>query len=358
MILGGYGSFGKRIASQLASKGHDLLIVGRNENKARDLVDSLNMTFNHSLSKALCFDINQGLDQAIEQTHPVVVIHTCGPFQGQDFKVLAACLKYKVDYIDLSDGREFIQGIRHYDQDAKDAGVTAITGASTVPALSSAVLAQFQEDGITTFDDVRYGISPGQKTDRGLATAQAVLSYIGRPIICDATKRHGWQDTYLQKYPEISSRLMGNCEVPDLDLLPEFFPISKLHFSAGMESKLLHMGIWVCSWLVRLGLPLKLSEHAKFWMKMSRLFDRFGSDDGGMHVVVKGRNKEGVLIKRRWFLVAKGGDGPFIPTVPAVILADKLAKKNTFTKGVLPCVGLISLQEYLNELSHLQVTTH
>ena len=358
MILGGYGAFGHRIAWQLAAKGHNLFIVGRNQVKANALADSLNMTYSRSNSQALCFDINQGLEKALEQHQPSVLIHTCGPFQGQDFEVFKACLKHRIHYIDLSDGREFIQRIRQHNQAAKDAGITAITGASTVPALSSAVLSQFQDDGMSTFDEVRYGISPGQKTDRGLATAQAVLSYVGRPIICNGKKRHGWQDTYLQKYPEIRNRLMGNCEVPDLDLLPEFYPVEQLHFSAGMESKLLHLGIWLCSWLVRFGVPLKLAKNAGFWMKMSRLFDRLGSDDGGMHVIAKGKNKQGESIERRWFIVAKGGDGPYIPTIPAVLLADKLAHNHNYTKGVLPCVGLISLEEYLGALSPLQVTTH
>lgn len=358
MILGGYGAFGQRIASQLAAKGHNLLIVGRNQVKADALANSLNMAYSHCNTQALCFDINHGLEQALKNHQPKVLIHTCGPFQGQNFDVLNACLKFKVDYIDLADGREFIKGIRQHDQAAKKAGITAITGASTVPGLSSAVLAQFQADGMCTFGEVRYGISPGQKTDRGLATAQAVLSYIGRPIITNGKKRYGWQDMYLQKYPEISNRLMGNCEVPDLDLLPEFYPITKLHFSAGMESKLLHLGIWLCSWLVRLGLPLNLAKHAGYWMKISRYFDFLGSDDGGMHVIAKGKNKKGKPIERQWFIVAKKGDGPYIPTVPAVLLADKLTQENSYTKGVLPCVGLISLKEYLNELSLLQVNTH
>lgn len=358
MILGGYGAFGKRIASQLADKGYDLLLVGRNKFKAESLANALQYPRPNISIKALCFDINHGLEDALKLHQPKVLIHTCGPFQGQDFDVLKACLKYRIHYIDLSDGRGFIQGIRQFNQAAKDAGITAITGASTVPALSSAVLAAFQADGMCTFDEVRYGISPGQKTDRGLATAQAVLSYVGRPIIYKNEKRYGWQDLHIQKYPEIKDRLMGNCEVPDLDLLPEFFPIKELCFSAGMESKLLHIGIWLISWLVRIGVPLKLSKHAGFWMKLSRYFDFLGSDDGGMHMIAKGKNKTGESIKRQWFIVAKSGDGPYIPTIPAVVLANNLAQGKSFTKGVLPCVKLITLQEYLNELSHLKVTTH
>jgi hypothetical protein len=48
--------------------------------------------------------------------------------------------------------------------------------------------------------------------------------------------RYGWQDLRLQKYPELGSRLMANCDVPDLDLLPDKYGIKKIRFSAGMES--------------------------------------------------------------------------------------------------------------------------
>ena len=87
-----------------------------------------------------------------------------------------------------------------------------------------------------------YGISPGQKTPRGLATVKAVLSYIGKPIkyLHENKIRYGWQNIYMQKYPILGNRWMGNCDIPDLDLFPKKFDIKSIKFSAGMENIILH----------------------------------------------------------------------------------------------------------------------
>ena len=39
-----------------------------------------------------------------------------------------------------------------------------------------------------------------------------------------------------------------------------------------------------------------------------------------------------------------------MPTIPAIILARKLCASSFDLKGVQPCVGLVSLEEYLSEL--------
>ncbi len=358
MILGAYGAFGQRIAQMLAAKGHPLILVGRNHKKANALQALLKRLHPHTPCKVMCFDANSTLDDALNRSQPQVLIHCCGPFQGQGHEVLKSCIRHQVHYIDLADGREFVKDIQQYHEQAVAADIMAVTGASTVPTLSSAVLSYFQSQGMVTFDEVKYGISPGQKTDRGLATAQAVLSYVGRPIRSEQGQVYGWQGIYLQKYPDLSSRLMGHCDVPDLDVLPQHYPIKKLMFSAGMESKVLHMGIWMCSWLVRLGMPLNLPKHAGFWMKLSRYFDVLGSSDGGMHVLAKGKDNQGQVLDLSWFIVAKNGDGPYIPCVPAVILADRIMRKEKPAKGVYPCVGLIGLKDYLAELSPFDVTTY
>lgn len=91
------------------------------------------------------------------------------------------------------------------------------------------------------------------------------MGYVGKPIKPFGDLKapiYGWQDLYMEKYPTLGYRLFGNCEVPDLDLFPKIYGINNIRFSAGMESKLLHLGIWFTSWLIRLGVPIKLINHA------------------------------------------------------------------------------------------------
>jgi len=148
---------------------------------------------------------------------------------------------------------------------------------------------------------------------------------------------------------------MANCDIPDLDLLPPRYGIKAIRFSAGLEPSLLHLGLWGFGWLVRLGLPLDLSRHAGTMLKASNLLNSFGSADGGMHMILRGRDKDGVQRELRWFIVAKDGDGPQIPCVPAILIAHALARGEEMTRGAYACVGLVSLEEYAWELRSYRI---
>ncbi len=356
MVLGGYGNFGKRISVALAEKGVDVLIAGRNGAKAQKLANEIGRN-----AQGLELDAMSSLNNALTQYRPDVVVNTVGPFQGQGYNIAHAAILNRVHYIDLADGRDFVCGINELDSLAKEAGVAVISGASTVPALSDAVLAEFSDD-FHSMDHLRYGISPGQGAERGLATTKAILSYVGKrlgtfPGIHPDV--FGWQDIHRQNYPELGNRWMANCEIPDLDLLPIRYGLQSIQFSAGMELGIVHLGLWGLSGLVRLGLPLHLPKFASPLLWASNLFNRFGSSDGGMHIVLQGTRagRPDEHIERSWFVVAKGGDGPHIPTVPAIVLAHRIASGEAVISGAYPCLGLLSLQDYLAELSDMQVKT-
>ena len=163
---------------------------------------------------------------------------------------------------------------------------------------------------------------------------------------------------YPQSYPEIGRRWMANCDVPDLDLFPTKYGIERIRFSAGMEFPIIHFGLWFLSWGVRLGLPIDLPRHASTLLKASNWFDVIGSADGGMHVILKGQDSSRRSVTKRWFIIARDGDGPYIPTIPAVVLAAKIISGAFARAGAMPCVGMITLQEYLDELAHLKIRTH
>ncbi len=366
MVLGGYGTFGKRIVQQLCQQNTTLIIAGRNRAKAQKLADKLSQNISAQASncviKIAIFDVHTELANALNKHQPKLIIHTCGPFQGQTTAVAQTCIKFGIHCIDLSDARDFVAQMLKLDQQAKAKKVMLITAASTVPTLSSAVIEHFMQTAhFAQFQNVKYGITPGQKTERGLATTKAVLSYIGKvikPGTNDDEIRYGWQNTYLQKYPEIGNRLMGNCEIPDRDLLQKYYPIDTLQFSAGMESKLFHLIIWLISWLVRLKIPLNLVKHARLLVKLGRKFDCLGSHDGGMHVAMQGTDKTGKQLTKTWFIIAKNADGPMIPTIPAVLMANKIVQKEYQQYGSKPCIGILTLEEYLNALKDYDVKTY
>lgn len=357
LILGGYGNFGNRIATALVKAGIAIIIAGRDQKKAENFAQELRKTYRKAEVEIAIFDVKIELENQLKNLKPAIVINTAGPFQNSDYSVAQTCINHAIHYIDLADGRDFVGEISTLDKSAKAKNVLVISGASTVPALSSAVLEKYKNK-FSEIDSLIFGISPGQKAHRGLATTQGILTYVGKPLkpCAGSTQtKYGWQDLYKIEYPTLGKRWMANCDIPDLDILPTRYGIKQINFSAGMESSFLHLGIWFCSWLVRLGLPLNLPQHADFLLKASHWFDCLGTANGGMHMIISGKDKNQKSQTIRWFIVAKNGDGPQIPTIPAIILTKKILANQITERGAMPCVAMVTLDEYIDELKGFEV---
>jgi hypothetical protein len=358
LILGGYGNFGSYIARSLASdQGIQLLIAGRSKEQACAFAASLDAA---NSVEAHSIDIESGFQLNLGELAPDMVIHTVGPFQGQGYAVADACIDCGCHYVDLADGREFVAGIGELDSKAKRANVSVVSGASSVPCLTAAIM----DEALPRFSaiqDVDYGISAAQQTNRGLATASSVLSYIGRPFTSLRNGRmkkvFGWQDLHSEHYPELGLRLFGNCDIPDLELFPHRYPtLRNIRFGAGHEIKLLHLATWLLSWGVRGRLLPPLNRHAERLLNWSFLFDPLGTSRSGFHMYLRGTDAGGRARVERTYIVARQGHGPFIPCMPAIILAKRFAAGELPQRGARPCLDLIDLDDFLSALQGLDVT--
>lgn len=346
VLIGAGGVFGSRIARRLA---HDprfaLILAGRQ----RDTLDALRRELGDDLVQVAVLDAAlPTLAADLVALRPQLVLHTAGPFQRQDYRVAEACLACGSDYIDLADGRDFVSGIGRLDARAKAAGRLLVSGASSVPALSAAVvdalLPRFEK-----LTRIEHAISPGNRTPRGDATVASILGYCGRPIRVWRDGRwqhaHGWMEGRRQVFP-FGRRRVGVCEVPDLELFPTRYPqVETVLFRAGLELPLLQGGTWCAAALVRLGLIRDLAAWAPALRRFSERFIRFGSDIGGMAVELGGVGVDGTPLRLRWWLDAAAGDGPQVPVTPAVVLAQRLADGLVDAKGAQPCMGLLTLDQ-------------
>jgi short subunit dehydrogenase-like uncharacterized protein len=172
LIIGGYGNFGSYIARSLKGEaGIRLLIGGRSVEKARAFATSLDAF--HS-AEGFTVDIDGDLAAAFARIAPDIVVHTTGPFQTQDHRVARACIAQGSHYLDLADARDFVVTIASLDTEAKAKGVLVVSGASSVPCLTAAVIDAYLP-AFEQLEAVDYGISAAQQTNRGLATTAAVL---------------------------------------------------------------------------------------------------------------------------------------------------------------------------------------
>lgn len=358
LVIGGYGFFGSRLVTRLARQdGLHVIVAGRSGIAARALVDLLQPASCAALSHLALDAMADDLAGLLIELDADLVIHTSGPFQGQDYRVARACATAGVHYVDLADGRDFVCDVETLQESAIANGVLLTSGASSVPALSTAVVDRLA----TGMESVRFidiGISPGNRTERGLSTVAAVLSYCGKPLVTGSRQpTFGWLGCYRHRYPApVGVRLLSPCDVPDLSLHPLRYSGSpSVRFGAGLELGFLHRGMNLLAWLARLGLVHNWAAHAGWLKHVADWFKQWGTDAGAMHVCVTGHDHLGVLRQRTWVLVAGSGSGPYVPTLAATALVRKLASGTLESTGARPCTGLLSLEDFARETEGLDI---
>jgi hypothetical protein len=75
-----------------------------------------------------------------------------------------------------------------------------------------------------------------------------------------------------------------------------------------------------------------------------------------MFVSLEGKDTAGAPLALTWHLLAARNHGPSIPCGAAIALARKLARGERLPVGATPCVGMLSVEEYLESLAGLDVT--
>lgn len=366
VVLGGYGNFGKRIVENLAGlEDITILIAGRNLNKSSALVERLKATSTANLAPFVIDIFSEDFKEQLAAISPFLVIHTSGPFQGQDYRVPKACIECGAHYIDLADDRRFVCDIDELDRQAKEKGVLIVTGASSVPGLSSAVVDSYQ-DHFSTIESIGLAIAPGNKAERGLATVEAILSYTGHPLNVFKEGRwqnvYGWMDSKVNDFGGfVGKRHLANVDVPDLELFPKRYNVSQqVSFQAGLEIPLLHLTMVGMAYLSKIGLVKNWAPLSKIIVSASNVFLPFGSDKGAMEVLICGKDNDGNAKQVKWTLYAPKGNGPYIPTLSTIILTRKLlyadGDNSKVEYGAKPCVGLLQLSDFRESFDALELT--
>lgn len=357
ILLGATGVFGQRLAHLLAAIPNlQVVLVSRSIATLAALRETL-LTINSTTIEIEALDISQpDLGDALKNLLPDVVVDTCGPFQQRDYRLARLAIAQGFHLIDLADAPEYVAGIGLRDAEAKNANVLVTSGASSVPALSSAVVSHYAAN-FSQLDSIEMGISPGNQTKRGLATIHSILPTVGKPhaqyrdgqIITPS----GWSGLKRYVFAEpVGARWLAYCAVPDPLVLPQQFPaVRDIHFRAGLELKRLHFGVWLSSLLVRAGLLHSLSPYAAWARRLSEFFLHTGSDNGAMYVALRGLDRQGNRAGIRWELIAEKDHGPFVPASPAASLVRLLATNQLSQRGALPCVGILSLSEIKQTLT-------
>lgn len=357
IVLGGYGNFGARICRALGDwPGIELIVAGRDGAKAAALAAQC------SASSAVIDIHDPALAQVLTQLGAQIVIHTAGPFQAQGYGVARAAAAAGAHYIDLADGRRFVCDFPHaLDAAFRAAGRIAIAGASTVPALSSAVVDQLTA-GWRSVTGIDFCIAPAQTAPRGVATMAAVLGYCGEPIQVWQAGRwvamHGWEKPVTVQYKRLRPRIGALCDIPDLELFPRHYPGSQsVMFRAALELGISQRGLAAIGALRRAGVIGHPARLAGILNRAADLLDPFGSALGGMVVRVNGIDAHGAAAQAAWHIAADDDHGPEIPCMAAVLLARKIAAGTLTEPGARTSMNLLALAEFAPEFAKWRMVT-
>ncbi|MDP3746175.1 MAG: DUF4166 domain-containing protein [Phenylobacterium sp.] len=356
LLVGATGAFGRRLARLLAvMPGIELVLAARREAPLQALAAELG-----SGVQIAAFDRER--PETLTVHRPWAVVDAAGPFQRSDLRLPRAAIACGAHYVDLSDARDFVAGFPDaLGAEARAAGVLAVAGASSTPALSNAVLDRLTADW-RAVDQVTVAISPGARAPRGLSVMQAILSYVGQPVRLFTGGRWrdapGWSGVRRLDFPGLGSRLASLCETPDLDILPARFAVRReARFMAGLELAPLHLGLWLLSFAVRWRLLTSLAPLSRPLLWAAGLVAGLGSDRGGMLVAANGEGPDGGRVAARWGLWAEDDAGPYVPVAAAAAMLRGLANGEIGARGARACVGLLTLEQILAELAHLPIFT-
>lgn len=346
VVLGGYGNFGARICRALAEDSEfEVFAAGRSANRGLQL----NLA-------------SPDFAARLRQISPNIVIHCAGPFQNQDYRVARAALAAGAHYIDLADGRDFVaRFVETLDKEARAAERLAVSGASTLPALSCAVIDHLARR-FRDVEEVKIAIAPGQRAPRGAATMAAVLGYCGRPFkwLSGGTWRDawGWQELVRLRFAGFGTRWAAACDVPDLELLPTRYPgLRTVEFRAALEFAVQHFALWLAAGVRRFGVPLPLERWALPLDRLASTMDALGGERAGMLVSLTGTKPDGTRACAEWHLSVDALVGPEIPCLPAILISRKLVRGALVQRGAFACMGLLLHADFEPEFARWGIGT-
>jgi hypothetical protein len=330
LILGGYGTFGGRLAQLLADEPRlTLIIAGRARDKAEAFCTQLPAS---ARLEPLAFDRDGDVETALAAAKPDLVVDASGPFQayvGDPYRLVRACVALGIDYLDLADGSDFVEGIAQFDAAAKAHGVAILSGVSSFPVLTAAVvrrLSQGMSPELARLDSVTGGIAPSPYAGVGLNVIRAIASYAGQPVrlVRDGRPAVGRGLIETRRFTiappgrlPLRPTLFSLVDVPDLQALPELWPeLKSVWMGAGPVPEILHRALNALARLVPLKILRSLAPFAPLMHAAINVL-RWGEHRGGMFVAVEGTDADGHRIERSWHMIAEGDDGPFIPSMAA-----------------------------------------
>lgn len=356
LILGGYGVFGGRIVQLLEDEPRlTLIVAGRSLDRAAAYCAG--RTAARAVLVPATVDRDGDIAAQLATLAPDMLVDASGPFQAYGkggYRVIEACIAQAVNYLDLADGSGFVAGVAAFDPAARAAGLYVLSGVSSFPVLTAAVVRRLSAD-MARVDTIRGGIAPSPFAGVGENVIRAIAGYAGQIVPVrrdgrDATGHPLTEQVRVTIAPPgrvpLRSTLFSLVDVPDLRTLAELWPqVRTIWMGAGPVPEVLHRALVALAWLVRMRLLPSLSPLAPL-MHFATNRWRWGEHRGGMLVAVEGADGAGRPMRLSWHLLAEGDDGPLIPAMAVEALVRKALAGRPPAPGARAAARDLELDDY------------
>ncbi len=349
LILGGYGTCGRRIAEILRQDPQaECIIGGRDLSRGRDVSAMLGVPF-----VAVDMQRQSSLNAALEDVFAVV--NTCGPFRPHDYMVAERCARRGVHYVDMADETSYILGMQALAARAIEGGATVVSGAGSAVAFST-VLAAVVAPAFDVITDIEVATLSGNRNPRGLASMRALLATQNRPA--RIYERGAWHEVpgYTKGRTVALPRPFGRrrlyvTDAPEIEILGRHYGAG-VTYRTGFELTVLNRAHAWLGALSRLGVIPDPARLATGLHMAHRGLRRFGKAAFGVRVVLRGE-RGGQPLVRSAALVAPD-DGLSVLCTPAVALVRKWMA-GAGEPGAFACSGLLTLSDMTHEWTMRQV---
>jgi hypothetical protein len=367
LIVGGYGTFGGRLVELLEHEERlTLVVAGRSSQRAAVYCQARGKTGAALLPTR--FDRTGDVIAQLRQLRLDIVVDASGPFQAygaRRYALIEACLARRIPYLDLADGSDFVAGVAEFDTAARTAGIYVLTGMSSFPVLTAAVVRRLSAD-MTRVTSIRAGIAPSPYAGVGQNVIRAIASYAGQSIAMTRNGKPAKGHPFTQQMRftvappgalPLRRTLFSLVDVPDLRALPVLWPDAKtVWMGAGPVPEIWHRALIGLAWLVRFRLLPSLSPLAPLMAAaVNRL--RWGEHRGGMFVEVQGTRGSDSPLTRSWHLLAEGDDGPLIPSMAVAAIIRRQLDGRLPPAGARAGLCDLELEDYEREFAGRTIAT-
>jgi hypothetical protein len=319
-------------------------IAGRDGEKAVQFAAVLG-----AAHRGLAINLNDRskVDDAVRQH--AVTVNCAGPFSKLDTCVLDACLKHKRPYVDIGDDRSYVKHLRSRNNEFVTAGVAALFGCSSLPAISGALAIRLMQDSPVPPHAATVTLLIGNNNPKGIAAITSLLESLGRPIAAPQGSLRCFRESVAVRFPEPFGRRRNYpAETPEYDLFPELLCVADVRAGFCFE---LRISNWLMAALSRLPIPFG-RRTANFLSLASRPFQSLGTSGGAIMTELTfsdGSTSSAAMIARE--------HGQRMAALPCSLAAQSLAG-GKIRPGVGTAYDLLGADELLRELTRRGFELH